>query len=72
MFSCTVGGGVEKLISALYKNLLPFVKEKNSTSLHQIADLAVYFTVIALETNNYESFQDLLKYFMMSESSNVM
>ncbi|XP_052122996.1 protein MMS22-like [Frankliniella occidentalis] len=71
-----VGGGIEKLVCALRENLLSYVKEQRHSTSEVIADLAVHFTIAALEFNIppscKDSFQSLLQFFMISESSNLV
>lgn len=72
----TVGVGVEKLVSRLYENLLPYLKDQKCNDWEQIADLAVHFTFLSLEFNSTfskkDSFQSLVHHFMMVDSHNVM
>ncbi|KAK3921071.1 General transcription factor 3C polypeptide 5 [Frankliniella fusca] len=69
------GGGVEKLVCALRENLLPYVKEQRDFGSEVIADVAVHFTIAALELNvpqsSKDSFQNLLHFFMNGDLKNL-
>lgn len=67
---------MEKLVITLTEHVLPFVKEHKRTVWEETADLAVSFTLAALEfphlNASQDSYENLLQHFLISDSSNIV
>jgi hypothetical protein len=66
-----------KMIEVLIQHILPYVQSQYSNTVtqspFQIADLAASFSLLALEQPNFQtqSFDQLFRYFVTSEKTNI-